>query len=85
MSSKLNDWDERDYHGTTVHFIDSSDKWFGDDYNTWVAGLSIFVEEEGSYAIFEDDGYGTGAHVTDYSGTLEEAKLYCENLLIGDK
>ena len=83
MSSKLNEWEERNYHGTTVWFISSVDKWCGDGYgNEWMDGLSIFIEDD-QFSIFEDDGYGTGAFVATICNTLAEAKTHCENLLIG--
>ena len=83
MSIELNEWELRNYHGKDVWFISSVDKWNGDGYgNEWMDGLSIFVED-GSFSVFEDDGYGTGAFVANLSSTLEGAKSYCEKLLKG--
>ena len=83
MSSKLNEWEERNYHGQVVWFISPVDKRIGDGYgNEWMHGLSISVEDE-QCSVFEDDGYGTGAHVCNLSTDIDEAKEWCENLLVG--
>lgn len=77
-------WDERNYHGKIAWYY-QTDRVMNEGGGKWWYGVSILIEDEDQFAIFEDDGYGTGAHVTDLSGcSIEEVKLYCENVLIDE-
>ena len=82
LGEVMTDWQQRNYHGQVVWHISSDTKCNGDEWgNEWMCGLSIFIEEN-QFEIYEDDGLGNGSHVISHDGTLEEAKQYCENLLV---